>query len=139
MKHRYFSRVQWKVHGSLFVSPQQNLLAYQQALFPSLWVNILTYLGILMTLNYWTYTYFAMDSQISQLSTSGVPQGTTFGRLFFIPYINELLNVMENIVSYVDDAAIFCLGKTLEETCDESNRILEIVYYWMCRKNLISQ
>lgn len=70
-------------------------------------------------------------NSIKEKVTIGVPQGTILGPLFFIIYINDMLDLIPNIFSYADDTIILCSKKTWAETQLEAQKNLNIVYNWL--------
>lgn len=69
---------------------------------------------------------------------TGVPQGTILGPLFFIIYMNDLLNVIpnESIISYADDTTIITSGNNWEEVELKMNKLLIIVHEWLIENKL---
>ena len=61
----------------------------------------------------------------------GVPQGTILGPLFFIIYINDMLNLLPNVISYADDTVILCTQKSWQETQDLMQKLLNILNHWL--------
>ena len=67
----------------------------------------------------------------------GVPQETLLGPLFFIIYINEMLNLKTNgiILSYADDTAIIINGNTWKSVEEIANNVLNTVVDWLNNNN----
>ena len=81
-------------------------------------------------------TYNAMQSNRSAI-TCGVPQGSIFGPLLFLLYINDLSSVSKSCFSvlFADDTNVFIKGKNLQELCNRLNDELNNIQNWLsCNK-----
>ena len=69
----------------------------------------------------------------------GVPQGSILGPLFFLVYINDIQNVMNNCKYqlYADDTVIYCNGKTYEEAKLKLQNVMNKFVDW-CGKNALT-
>ena len=50
--------------------------------------------------------------------TTGVPQGSVLGPLFFVLYVNDIINCTGNsvkIIMFADDTNIFICSRSLDE------------------------
>ena len=71
--------------------------------------------------------------------TTGVPQGSTFGPVMFIVYINDLAKVLEHAHSYTyaDDTVIYCFDLDNRVARKRMQSDLNRVQEW-CRNNRLS-
>lgn len=67
----------------------------------------------------------------------GVPQGSILGPLFFIIFINDLLQVIDNISAYADDTVIYASKITWSETEKEINNNLITLNSWFYKNKLL--
>ena len=59
--------------------------------------------------------------------TTGVPQGSALGPLFFVLYVNDIINCTGNsvkIIMFADDTNIFICSRSLDELYEKANKIL---------------
>ena len=70
---------------------------------------------------------------IPQKIKIGVPQGTTLGPIFFVTYIDSLLNIKikDKIFSYADDTALVFTGNTWDETKENVIQGCKKVKNWL--------
>ena len=67
----------------------------------------------------------------------GVSQGSIFGPLLFLVYINDLSTVSESCFSilFADDASMFITGKDIQDMCHKLNEDLTKKQEWLsCNK-----
>ena len=81
------------------------------------------------------YVYY--DNQcyldLSDISV-GVPQGSVLGPLFFIVYVNDIINCMDSSIKFVmfaDDTNIFVSAKTSEDLYSKANALLNNLRYYI--------
>ena len=61
----------------------------------------------------------------------GVPQGSAFGPLLFLVYINDLeRNIKSNIKFFADDTMLFSIVKNPEISANLLNRDLDVIRMW---------
>ena len=71
-----------------------------------------------------------MDNQCSSSLmdiTTGVPQGSVLGPLFFVIYVNNIINCTGNsvkIIMFADDTNIFIPSHSLDDLYEKANEIL---------------
>ncbi len=70
------------------------------------------------------------SSQWASIS-AGVPQGSVLGPLFFLVYINDLVdNVHSDARMFADDTSLFSVVNEVNRTAEDLNRDLETVRLW---------
>ena len=77
-----------------------------------------------------------MNSEISDPRpvTTGVPQGSILGPLFFQIFVNDLPSLCQNVTPllFTDDAKYISLGLAKEEFQNELN----VIYNWTVQNNM---
>ena len=81
------------------------------------------------------YVYYDNQcySDLTDISV-GVPQGSVLGPLFFIVYVNDIINCMDSSIKFVmfaDDTNIFVSAKTSEELYLKANALLNNLRYYI--------
>ena len=67
----------------------------------------------------------------------GVPQGSIFGPLLFIIYVNDMSGAVENkLLLYADDSAILVADKNISTVETLLQRKLEVVSDWLINNKL---
>ena len=74
------------------------------------------------------YTFFDNQCSSSLMDiTAGVPQGSVLVPLFFVTYVNDIINCTGNsvkIIMFADDTNIFISSRSLDELYEKANEIL---------------
>ena len=86
-------------------------------------------------LQYVTYNNIKSDKEKVKC---GVPQGSIWGPLLFLLYINDLTTVSTTSLSvlFADDTNIFMSGKNLPSMAMALNEQLTAIYEWLCCNKL---
>ena len=84
------------------------------------------------------YVFFNGYSSALQNITCGVPQGSVFGPLLFLIYINDLPNISKILKFYLfaDDTNIYYESTNSKELEKVLNRELKKLYQWLCVNRL---
>ena len=67
----------------------------------------------------------------------GVPQGSVLGSLFFLVYINDIVeNINSGIKLFADDTSLFSVVESSIRTANDLNRDLEKVRLWAWQRKM---
>ena len=78
--------------------------------------------------------YLENTSQVQSI-VMRVPQGSVFGSLLFLIYINPLASNTFNVLIYADDTTLFCnYGSILNDMVINSE--INKIYDWLCSNKL---
>jgi hypothetical protein len=74
-----------------------------------------------------------------EVTKNSVPQGSILGPLFFLLYVNDLLNIITNkakIILYADDTSIILPNHSLQKLETNMNKIFVVINEWF-KANLL--
>lgn len=83
--------------------------------------------------------YVQIGNSVSNLKniSTGVPQGSTLGPLFYLLYTNDLKNCHElKDVMYADDLSLFFASENIDELYSVVNDNLKKIHTWFCANEL---
>jgi hypothetical protein len=117
----------------------------------------LDHYGIRRIIKIWLKSYLTLRSQFVERTTNdnkypmnsynstpryikcGIPQGSIFGRLLFLLYINDLPQHISNaeVVLFADDANILAIDKNINTLQEKINRVMIQLESWFSKNNLV--
>ena len=80
------------------------------------------------------------NSDTREINT-GVPQGSVLGPLFFLLYINDIVNVLnqKKATLFANDTSILLKGNDLNTLKKQAKEILKSVYEWLLGRKAVAQ
>ena len=105
-------------------------------------------MGIKNNIFHWCKNYLSNRKQRTLVNginstyldvSCGVPQGSVLGPLFFLIYVNDIVNRIgkDNIKLYADDTVIFIEGEDYTLLQNKMQQLLNIFSHW-CKENKLS-
>ena len=85
-------------------------------------------------------TKFKKFTSTEHIVTSGVPQGSILGPIFFICFTNDMPNYFSNckIISYADDTQIIIIGDNIQQVKLKLEEIIKLAQKWYNENSLMN-
>ena len=106
----------------------------------------LHFYGIRGLSNKWFASYLSNQKQYTEIHkcksskkniTAGVPQGSVFGPILFLIYINDIINVMSlNVLPFADDTNVYKSGPHIDTLINNINQELKHLCDYLCANKL---
>ena len=88
--------------------------------------------------NRYQYTSLGNNQSSNSLITCGVPQGSVLGPIFFLIYINDIPNALNNAIPrlFADDTNLFLFNSNLQQLTADCNESIHNFYEWSLANKL---